>query len=32
MFYNYTTKESKEVPKTKKIYSGVPIDFDDDGW
>jgi len=32
MFYNYTTKESKEVPKTKKIYSGVPIDFDDDDW
>jgi hypothetical protein len=32
MFYNYTTKGSKEVSKTKKIYSGVPIDFDDDDW
>jgi hypothetical protein len=32
MFYNYTTKESKEVQNTKKIYSGVPIDFDDDDW
>jgi hypothetical protein len=32
MFYKYTTKESKEDPKTRKIYSGIPIDFDDDDW
>jgi hypothetical protein len=29
VFYKYTVKEPKVNPKTKKIYSGIPIDFDD---
>jgi len=30
VFYNYTVKESKATPKAAKLYSGIPIDFDDD--
>lgn len=30
VFYNYTVKEAKVTPKATKIYSGIPIDFDDD--
>ena len=32
VFYNYTTKESKAAPKAARIYSGIPIDFDDSDW
>lgn len=32
VFYNYTIKESKAAPKTARIYSGIPIDFDDSDW
>jgi hypothetical protein len=32
VFYSYTAKESKAIPKATKIYSGIPIDFDDSDW
>ena len=32
VFYNYTIKEPKAAPKAAKIYSGIPIDFDDSDW
>lgn len=32
VFYNYTIKEPKAAPKATKIYSGIPIDFDDSDW
>lgn len=32
VFYNYTKKEPKAAPKAAKIYSGIPIDFDDSDW
>ena len=32
VFYNYTPKESKVTPKATRVYSGIPIDFDDSDW
>ena len=32
VFYNYTVKEAKVTPKAAKLYSGIPIDFDDSEW
>jgi len=32
VFYNYTIKEPKAAPKAAKVYSGIPIDFDDSDW
>jgi len=32
VFYNYTIKESRATTKTARVYSGIPIDFDDSDW
>ena len=32
VFCNYTPKESKVTPKATRVYSGIPIDFDDSDW
>jgi hypothetical protein len=32
VFYSYAPKESKVTPKATRVYSGIPIDFDDSDW
>jgi len=32
VFYNYTNKDTKANLKTARVYSGIPIDFDDSDW
>ena len=32
VFYICAIKDTKATPKTTKIYSGIPIDFDDSDW
>lgn len=32
VFYSCTFKDTKVTTKTTKVYSGIPIDFDDSDW